>query len=173
MQTSDRTIQPPRPIAANAFTIVELILCLAVAGILLAAVAVAFEASVKNYEENEALFQTTSSASQALARITSSLRTAVAVEPNEPDSQCSLITSDGKDITYRYVSTDGKIYLVTNYDTTDNDYVLCDNLSNATFTKTTALDELGVEYVKSVTISVTFSTDNRLLSTAVVIRKNL
>ena len=47
------------------FTIVELLLALAVTSILLAAVAVAFNASVINYRENEDIFTAVNSARHA------------------------------------------------------------------------------------------------------------
>jgi len=64
----------------HAFTIAELLLALAITGLLLAVVAVAFNASIINYGENEDVFKTINSARQALFRITSQLRTANAVD---------------------------------------------------------------------------------------------
>ncbi|MHC4581986.1 MAG: PulJ/GspJ family protein, partial [Planctomycetota bacterium] len=107
------------------FSIVELLLALAIGAMLLAAVAVAFNASAMNYRENEAIFKTVNAARQALLRMTSQLRTATAVDPNSPANGCSLFTSTGADITYRFTAGDEKLYLVTNSD--GQQYVLCDN----------------------------------------------
>ena len=155
---------------AVGFTIVELLLALAITSLLLVAVAVVFNASVINYQENEDIFKTINSTRQALCRITSQLRTANAVDPNSPDSECTLITAGGDDITYRYNNGDNKLYLITN----DGDYVLCENVTAMTFQKDTATDE-AVVYVKSVQISMTVvnSDVQRTFSSAAVIRRNL
>ncbi len=157
-----------------AFTIAELLLALAITSILLAAVAVAFNASVINYQENENIFKTTNSARQALSQITNRLRTASAVDPNSPVNECTLITAASDDITYQYSSADSKLYLITNDDPSDDDYVLCDNVTAMTFQKDTGT-EGGTVYVKSVQISLTVVSGNaqRTVSAAVVIRRNL
>jgi len=154
----------------NGFTIAELLLALAITGLLLAAVAVAFNASIINYRENEDAFKTINSARQALFRITSQLRTANAVDPNSPDNECALITAGGDDITYRYNNGDNKLYL----DSNGNSYVLCDNVTAMTFTKDTAVEETTI-YVKSVQISITVVSGNvqRTVSAAAVVRRNL
>ncbi len=155
-----------------AFTIAELLLALAITSILLAAVAVAFNASVINYQENEDIFKTTNSARQALLQITNRLRTASAVDPNSPVNECSFYTASGENITYDYRSADGKLYLVTN--SNGQEYVLCDNVTAMTFQKDTGA-EGGTVYVKSVQISITVVNGNaqRTVSAAVVIRRNL
>lgn len=156
------------------FTIVELLLAVAIAAMLLVAVAVAFNASAINYRENEEIFRTINTARQALSRMTSELRTATAVDPNAPTNECTLWTADGRDITYRYDSGQNKLFLVTNYDLTDSDYVLCENVTAMVCTKT-AVVEGGLTKVKSVQISITVSSGDtqRTVSTAAVIRRNL
>lgn len=156
-----------------AFTFAELLLALAITSILLLAVAVAFNASIINYQENEDIFKTINNARQALYRITSQLRTAQAVDPGAPDHECTLITAGGDDITYQY-SGGNKLYLITNDDLSDSDYVLCDNVTAMTFKKDTAT-EGAITYVKNVQISMTVACGNvqRTVSAAAVIRKNL
>ena len=158
----------------NGFTIAELLLALAITGLLLAAVAVAFNASITNYRENEDAFKTINSARQALFRITSQLRTAQKdlVDPCAPDNECSFVTAGGDDITYRYNSGDNKLYLIDN--SSGSSYVLCDNVTAMTFTKDTAVEDATI-YVKSVQISMTVASGNtqRTVSAAVVIRRNL
>jgi prepilin-type N-terminal cleavage/methylation domain-containing protein len=158
----------------SGFTIAELLIVMAITGILLAAVAVALNASIINYQENENIFKTINNARQALIRITTQLRTADAVDHNPPDNQCSLITADGDDITYRYNNTDNKLYLITNDDLSDSDYVLCDNVSGMTFIKNSVIEGSQIK-VKSVLISMTVQVGNvqRKISAAVVIRRNL
>ena len=156
------------------FTLAELLLVLATAGILLAAVATAFNASVINYRENEDMFKVINSARQALFRITTQLRTADAVEPTSPVNECTLITPNGDDITYRYNNGDNKLYLITNDDLTDPDYVLCDNVTAMTFTKDTVIDG-GLVKVRSVQVSITVARGNvqKKISAAAVVRRNL
>jgi len=154
----------------SGFAIVELLLAVAIGGMLLAAVAFAFNASAINCRENEEIFKTMNNARQALFRITSQLRTADAVDPNAPSNACGFITADGQDITYEYRSADKKLYLITNVD--GNTYVLCDNVAAATFTKTLTGDGLDC---KSVQISITVVNGDmqRKVSSAAAIRKNL
>jgi len=160
----------PKPKFTKGFTIAELLIALAITGILLAAVAAAFNASVENYSTNEDIFNATNSARQALSRMTSQLRTAEAVDPNSPNTQCSLITAESDSITYRYNSEDNKLYL----DNAAGSYVLCENVSAMTFTKDTAVED-SVTYVKSVKILITVTSDDveRTVSAAAVIRRNL
>ncbi len=152
------------------FTIVELLIALAITGLLLAAVAVAFDASITNYHENEDIFKAINSARQALFRITNQLRTGYAVDPNALNNECSFFTADGQDITYEYRGTDDKLYLVTNSD--GQEYVLCENVISMSFIKTLVDDGSDC---KSVQISMTVQSGNtqQTVSTAAVIRKNL
>jgi prepilin-type N-terminal cleavage/methylation domain-containing protein len=156
------------------FTIAELLIALALAGMLLAAVAVAINASAKNYEQNEDIFKAVNGARQALFRITSQLRTANAVDPNAPSSECTMITAAGANITYQYNSGDSKLYLITNDDLTDSDYVLCDNVTAMNCTKTTEVVD-AVVVVKNVQISLTVASDDveKTISAAATIRRNL
>jgi len=152
------------------FTIVELLLVLVISSILLAAVAVAFNASVINYQENEDIFKTINNARQALFRITSQLRTGYWVDPNAPNNECSFFTADGQNITYQYRSAENKLYLITNSDS--QEYVLCENVMSMSFIKNPMDDGSDC---KSVQISITVQSGDmqRKLSAAVVIRKNL
>lgn len=158
--------------SAAGFTIVELLLALAVTGLLLAAVAVAFNASIINYRQNEDIFKTTNSARQALLRITSQLRTGYWVDPNAPNNECSFFTANGRDISYRFSNADSKLYLITNDDLLDDDYVLCENVTSMSFIKTPTDD---VSDCKSVQICMTVQSGSvqRTVSAAVVMRKNL
>ena len=160
---------PPK---GGAFTMVELLLGLAITTLLLVAAAVAFNASIVNHRENEDIFKTINNARQALFRITSQLRTASAVDPNSPDNECTLITAAGEDITYRFNNADNKLYLTDNL--SGGNYVLCDNVTALTFKKNTATQG-AMTYVKSVQISMTVVSNNiqRTVSAASVIRRNL
>jgi Tfp pilus assembly protein PilW len=153
---------------------VELLIALAIASMLLASIAVAINASIVNYRENEDIFKVINSARQALLRITNHIRTADAADPASPANECTLVTAGGDDITYRYNNVDNKLYLITNYDLTDPDYVLCENVTAMTFTKQTFVDN-AITKVRGVQISMTVAQGNaeRKISAAAVIRRNL
>lgn len=154
----------------NGFGIVELLIAMAITALLLVAVAVAFHASIMSYRENEDIFKAVNRARQALFRITSQLRTGYVVDPNAPGNECSFYTADGNDITYRYNSAESKLYLITNDDLSDSDYVLCDNVTAMSFVKTPTDDGSDT---RSVQISITVSSGNaqRTVSSAAVIRR--
>lgn len=156
------------------FTLVELLIALSIAAMLLATIAVAFNASAINYQQNEDMFKAINSARQAMFRITSQLRTANAVDPNAPSNECTMFTASGENITYRYNSSDKKLYLVTNDDLFDADYVLCDNVTAMNCTKTTEVVD-AMTVVKSVQISLTVASNgvDKTISAAAAIRRNL
>jgi prepilin-type N-terminal cleavage/methylation domain-containing protein len=154
----------------NGFGIVELLIAMAITAMLLVAVAVAFQASMMSYRENEDIFKAVNRARQAMFRITTQLRTGYLVDPNAPSNECSFFTADDLDITYRFNSADNKLYLITNYDLTDSDYVLCDNVTAMNFVKTPTDDGSDT---KSVQVSITVSSGNaqQTVSSAAVIRR--
>jgi prepilin-type N-terminal cleavage/methylation domain-containing protein len=152
------------------FTIVELLIVLAITAMLLAAVAVAFNASVINYRENEDMFKTINIARQALSRMVSQIRTGL-VDPNDLSSDsCKLLCADGPEITYRYDAADNTLYLYDHSAATD--YVLCDNVTDMTFEKD---NDTPTGDIKSVQISITVESGNvrQTLSAAAVVRKVL
>lgn len=156
------------------FTLIEVLISLIVLAMIMTAVATAFNASAKNYDANEKIFKSVNMARQALTRITSRVRTAKAVElpDNEPANKCSIITHDDKVLTYDYRSEDQKLYLIDN--TTSNEYLLCDNVTGLTFTKTTAIvrEQTAVRSVM-VALTVTLNGEAKTLSSAAVLRRNL
>ena len=155
------------------FTIVELLISLAITVILLTTVAIAFNASAINYKENKSIFDTVNSARQALYRITTELRTAEAVDSTTANNVCTLLRSQGDaGITYNYDSSDNTLYLVDI--SSSASYKLCENVTAMTFSKNSAVVD-GQTRVKSVQISMTVSDGNVIqnLSAAAVIRRNL
>ena len=152
------------------FTVAELLISLAISGLLLAAVAFAFQSSIMNYSENENIFKTINSARQALCRITTQLRTAEAVDPCSPSYQCAFYTPDMDLVTYDYRSDENKLYLVSD----STDYLLCDNVTAMSFTKNVVVQD-AVTKVKSVQISMTVQNGDvtNTISAASVIRRNL
>ncbi len=156
------------------FTIVEMLIALAITSMLMVTMGFAFKAASMNYRVNEDIFKAYNSARQALIRITTQIRTAEAADPESPDNECSLITAEREDITYRYDNSDKKLYLITNDDLTDPDYVLCDNVSAMTFEKVTFLEDAQAK-VRSFNVSMTVERGGAkpTISAAAVIRRNL
>lgn len=159
------------------FTLVEVLLSLAILGMLLAAVALAFNASAVNYSQNEAMFKAMNTARQALLRITTEIRTAddVGIIPDDDPSdysQCSILTSDSRNITYRYNSANNTLYLDDNL--TSSSYVMCENVTAMTFKRTTVPGS-DPAAIRSVRISITVVADglSQTLATAAVVRRNL
>ena len=160
----------------NGFTIIELLMALAILATLMAAVGLAFDASVTNYQANEGIYKTLNTARQALLRMTTDLRTAntVATEaddsPNQ-NSQVSLITSGNDNITYRFDNTDDTLY----YDTTSSSYVLCKNVTDMTFNRATVPSDPNA--IRNVRIILTVTDDlgevTQTLAAGTVVRKNL
>jgi prepilin-type N-terminal cleavage/methylation domain-containing protein len=174
--------------AIRGFTIVECLIGLAISAMLLTALAVAFNASVINFRENEDMFRTMNNARQALTRMTSEIRTAGYLDESTVPStwygvahnatpsseyQCTLYLPNHDLIKYEFRSADKKLYLVKNA----TDYTLCNNVTNATFT-TTSKDPNNVD-AASVLISLTVQSGTpqrrfqRTLAAAAVIRRNL
>jgi prepilin-type N-terminal cleavage/methylation domain-containing protein len=162
------------------FTIIELLVALAITAMLLAAVAVAFNASMTNYTENADLFKTVNNARQALVRMTSQIRTAGYFDTvtgtwygvaynSAPSNQCILYKPDHELITYEFRSAEHRLYLIRN--ATHQEYVLCDNVVTATFTTTS---DNGVD-AKSVQISMMVGNGSaeQTFSAAAVVRKVL
>ena len=152
------------------FTLVECLIGLAISAMLLAAVAVAFNASVVSYGENEDMFWALNNARQAMTRMTSQLRTGHTVNPTPNANEVSFFTAANEDITYEFRSAQQRLYLIKN--ATNQEYMLCDNVVDASFTKTMTDD--GTD-CKSVQISLTVQSGDtrRTLSAAAVVRRNL
>ena len=156
---------------AAGFTMVELLLAFAITALLVTAAAVAFNASVMNYKENEDIFRATNGARQALSRITSQLRTGL-VDPNtiSDPNRCTLLCADGSTVTYRYDPNDNTLYQLNHGTGIEN--VLCEDVTAMSFEKSS--DTLTGD-VKSVQISMTVECNNihRTVAAAAVIRKVL
>jgi len=176
------------------FTIVECLIGLAISAVLLTAVAMAFNASIMNYRENEDMFWSMNNARQALARMTSEIRVAgwldetpmsatppmppvwYGVDTDAPSNKCTfwtagheLLSYEFRDATYADPACRNKLYLVK--EATHEEFLLCDNVVNATFTKTPCSDVNGD--ARSVQISLTVQSGQwqRTLAAAVVVRR--
>lgn len=150
------------------FTLVEVLMSLAISALLLASLAIAFNASATNYQENQATVEAVNSARQALVRMTTQLRTGSNIAFSQSNTKCTFNTVSSDSISYEYSSADNKLYLETD----GSDKLLCQNVTAVSFTG--ALTDDATDY-KSVQISMTVQSGNTAypLSAAVVIRRNL
>jgi len=159
-----------RPKYSKGFTLIELMISMMIVAMLLTAIAVAFNASVDNYIGNKNHYTAINMGRQALMRMTTQLRTSY-VDPSVTAlNSCRLLCQDGSDITYHFEAADNTLYLFDH--ATNTDYVLCENVTDLTFTKDTSTPTGDV---KSVQISITLQVGSEIqtLSSAVVIRKIL
>lgn len=149
---------------------VECLLGLAISAILLTAVAVAFNAAAINYRENEQMFRSLNNARQALTRMTSQLRTGDDVDTAAPSNQCSFFTAANENVTYDWRSAEQKLYVRMN--DIGQEYVLCDNVVDATFSKVFTDDGLDCKAVQ-ISLTVQSGRSVRNLAAAAVVRRNL
>ena len=164
-----------RPKVQNSgFTIAELILALAISAMLLAALAVAMNASFINYRENADLAEVNRTILPVLMRLTTEIRTAQAADPCSPENECTLLTADGRDVTYRYEAEKKKLYYITNDDLKDPNYVMCDDVADMNFPKQT-FEEDSQWKVRGFQIYMTVrrGSAEKKESAAAVLRKNL
>ncbi len=156
-------------------------MALAISAVLLTAVAVAFNASIDNYRENENMFWSVNNGRQALARMTSQLRVAgylngamwLAVPYRATRSTaCDFWTADGKHITYEFRSTDHT--LILRMEQTGKEYVLCRNVASASFTMTSEnyMDATSVAIELTVRCGTAARSYPRTLTAAAAIRRN-
>jgi len=172
--------------STRGFTLVECLISLALTAMLLAAVATAFNASVISYGENEDMFWTINNARQAMARMTSQLRTAGYVDTSDgtfygvphlssSGPSCTLYRTDDSGnmemLRFELRSTDNRLYFVKVNTSTSPEYVLCDGVAAATFTTTSknGVDATGVQ----ISLTVQSGGASRTLSGAAVVRRCL
>jgi prepilin-type N-terminal cleavage/methylation domain-containing protein len=169
----------------NGFTLLEVMMSLVILAVLLTAVAVAFDASIVNFQANDSISKVTNAGRAALLRMTTELRTAqivgvIGVE--DPDNtQCFLRNAEGVDI--RYWFDDGITVpefhgLRLNIDGTldGNDPILCNYVTEATFER--AYTTIGVSTaVRNVRIVLKLTDDKgnnpQTMAAAAVVRRNL
>lgn len=168
------------------FTLVEIMVSLIVVGMIMAAVALAFNASVASYTANEDMFQAMSAARQAMIRMTSDIRIANTVNDAEPATQCSMFIPigstpdplDQRHVTYQFDGANNLLNLIVHSDddspTPAGTYVLCRNVTALTFART-EVPGITPKEIKSVRISmtVTVGSESQTVSSAAVLRRNL
>ncbi len=139
------------------FTIVEMLMALAILAMLLSAVALAMHASLHNYGENTNIAELTQTARVVLNRMMSEIRTADAIDsasqrvtiiPPQPDP--------GNVTEIEYELADGVLYCHRTVSTTQTSHILIASngdvqVTGFTITSETGIDGEEVEYTKSVT----------------------
>ncbi len=146
----------------SGFTIVELLLAVAIMAMLLASVAIAMQAALASYRENEKIAEVMQVSRAVLNRMTSDIRSAEAIDigsqrvniipPANPESiteiEYELVggalvhrqTINGSEVTQTFVSSDENL-----------------QIQEFSITRETALDGEGLTYTKSVTINMTLN----------------
>jgi prepilin-type N-terminal cleavage/methylation domain-containing protein len=152
----------------SAFTLIEVLLSLAILGILLAALGTAFNASAMNYRENRNLSEAMNTARMATDKMVTLIRTGQPDPTDTAANTCRLVTADGTDMTFSYNSTQKKLYCVIG----GANHVLCDNVTAMTFSKTLSGD---ADCVTRVLMSMTVQVGDvsKTVTSAVLVRKNL
>jgi prepilin-type N-terminal cleavage/methylation domain-containing protein len=161
----------------SGFTLVEVILSMTILAVLMTAVAVAFDASMKNYKDNEGLAKQINTARAALLRITNDIRTARGIVADLDTTQCSIDQDgDGEaDITYRFDGDNKVLYLDVYESGSTSSYVLCRNVSAMTFTRGTVPGQPSL--IRNVRITMTITDEKEQMAqklvAAAVVRRNL
>lgn len=159
------------------FTLAEVLISMVILAVLLTAVAAAFDASMKNYKDNEAISKTMNAARAALLRITNDIRTAHGVRVTE-HTKCEIDTTrDEEAVTYRYRydAEKGILYLDDYSSGTEKSYVLCEHVTEMKFFG--AAMPGRPNQVRNVRITMTITDEgtnlSRKLAAAAVVRRNL
>ncbi|MCF7975341.1 MAG: prepilin-type N-terminal cleavage/methylation domain-containing protein [Phycisphaerae bacterium] len=161
------------------FSLVELLMAMAISAILLTGLAAAFSASMTSYTVNKDTYEGLNNTRLALARMVSELRSGYWIDPDAGPSQCNFfvdkydengVWQDRIDMGYDYRSADKILYLVKHED--DSDYVLCRNVESATFTKTPTADGNDCQSVH-IDLTVRSGAIEQAFSQSVTIRRSL
>lgn len=144
---------------ANAFTIAEMLIALAILAVLLAAVAVAFHGSLMSYAENQKIAEVVQASRVLLQRIMTEVRTAEAIDT---DSQrISIIPPlNGEGLTEIEYVLDGEVLYcrrTINGDQVTEPFISSDGpvrIDQFDVTRETDVDGEGLTYTKSITASV-------------------
>jgi prepilin-type N-terminal cleavage/methylation domain-containing protein len=163
------------------FTVLEMLMSLVILAVLMTAVAVAFDASIVNFQANESISKITNAGRAALLRMTTELRTSQGVGVigvDDPDNtQCSLITPAGT-VCYWFDQNNGVLRLdadgnVASHSTSDP--ALCKNVTSVTFNRASVPSDSSK--IRNVRIVLTMTDDKgrnpQTLAAAAVVRRNL
>src|SRR4051812_10171530 len=131
---------------------------LAISAMLLTAAAAAFPASSDAIEVNDQFFRASQAARVSMTQILTEVRRSNAMAiPAVLTNQNSLSmwTHDNKDRTYKYVSAEQKLKLITNDVLTDPDYTLASNCTSTVFDFDKDTDLVtGAPYISRVSVTI-------------------
>ncbi len=150
------------------FTVAEMLVALMITGLILAAIAVAFNASAKNYTDNREIFYASNKARQALTQMVPRIRTGEGFNTSSPSNECNFYDSAGQHVIYHYNNSDKKLYMIAG----GNTLVLCDNVAALTFTPHFGGSPLDANSV-IISMTVEQGSASQTFSTAVAVRRNL
>jgi type II secretory pathway pseudopilin PulG len=161
-------------------SLAEVMISLGIAAMLLTASAAAFHASSAVVQSNDEFARATQAARVSLHQILTQVRRG-SVQLASGSTWIRLTTFPepgqvaGKDVTYRYLPATGQLVLVTNYSSTDPDYVLASNVQEMVFSIEPGTDYTNAPCVANVTVMIRVRVgDNEvLLSGAAAPRRNL
>ena len=161
----------PRP-SEPGFTVAEILIALTILALLVTSMAVAFQASLKNCQENEKIAAVTQTARSLLSRMTRHVRSADAIDLAAPSGQLIAILPDdssGDQHEVRYLLDSGAKQLRyeerVNGAVTESQVILGSNdgIEVLGFSKTieTGTDWQGLTCAKSVTMRLTIRQEGR------------
>jgi len=150
-----------------AFTLVEVLLSLAIMAMLLAAVAVAVNASLTSFRENEELADVVQTTRAVLDRISREIRTAQAVDWDY--TALSIIpVDDGSGVTeIQYENVGGELVYRITKNGVQTPYVLISATGKVRLSSFDVVQELGQDYqgtpcTKSITVRLVLEVDGKL-----------
>ena len=153
------------------FTVVEMLIALAITALLLASVAIAVHGGLLSYTENTRISDLIHNARVVLDRMTSEIRTAQAVNSGEQRLTVEPPANPGGVTEIEYELDDGVLYyrrtvggVATSYPLVGDDSV---RVEAFTVDRQTAVDDEGMPYTVSVKIQLTLAAgENRFTGTA-------
>ena len=161
------------------FTVVEMLVSLAVMAIVLTAVAFAFNASAINYNENFAMFSALNTGRQAMMQMTSELRTASELDKDSPPNMIRFFESADANQFLAFKHEGTTLYRET--ESCMKKYPLCENVSDVNFfiPPTTGTTQ-SVQMSMTVTVKVgnrsektSEKTRSQIIKSEVVLQKTL
>ena len=155
----------------HGFTLVEVLIAVALSSTLVVAAAAAFTSSVRSVEMGDRYLRSSRTASRVLETIVSDVRSAMAVQVLSSTSML-IARDDGSVVTYRYEATPRELRLVQTIDGVEIDHVLARKIDTLAFSAVSQADpSTHVMRVVQVTVTMTLS-DGASASTAMTASAN-
>jgi type II secretory pathway pseudopilin PulG len=144
-------------------SIVEALISLSISAMLLTAVAAAFSASSQVIEANDQFFRASQAARISMNQLLTQIRRCSAIDVSADGKTISLITDDGRDLSYVHDGTDPDISrrvlkLITNTDGAA--YTLATHVHAMAFSGDSVQDEGGIRHTVRVSVTLTTAVGN-------------